>query len=693
MSTKRPPALSRLTPAAWQTALAVTAAWAAAAGLAVAATGPRDGLAFAAATALALGATLALTAWTEHRRWAAPARRLAEQVTSQSLDPGRDPRFDAPPGFRELSRALERLSDAHRQAARAVASGVLSRPFTPPGDSGTTGPNPAMTRSGLFDPPSDVFTTAEAVDPTQSSEFSTTDMINRLEPRGFRWIESSPAEQQFLGWDLGVLRGKSFLEIVHPDDAARVNESLRAALVKGDVHGLVCRIRTSRGKSKAVEMHVGARYGPDMTVSHLRCHVADVTAKLRAERALRQQARELTLLNDQLRLTNRALEELKERYLDLYQNAPVMYFSLDAKGVFLDCNDTMLRALGYRRGALLGRPYAKVLHESLRPLFARRFAEFLRTGSIEIQSRWVKADGGEIVVWVKGTAVRGTDGQVLHSRSVAQDMTARSRLEAELKEKNDRLARTIDELSRRNREMDEFTYVVSHDLQEPLRTLTAFSDFLLRDYGERLDPEGREFVRYIVAASRRMRALIHDLLTLSRAGKVTGEFGTVNLEELVAQTRADLAELIRSRRAEVCVVGPLPPVWGDRDRIGQLLTNLVTNGLKYNDKADPRVEIGALEGGRDRDFRVTLFVRDNGIGIEPQFHTKVFQLFRRLHTPEEVEGTGAGLAICSKIVQAHGGRIWLESEPNRGATFFVTLPKAPLPVSPEGAPVPSQRPD
>jgi PAS domain S-box-containing protein len=334
-----------------------------------------------------------------------------------------------------------------------------------------------------------------------------------------------------------------------------------------------------------------------MTVSHLRCHLSDVTAKLRSERELRQRTRELTVVNEQLRLTNRALQELKERYLDLYQNAPAMYFSLDQRGAFLDCNDTLLKALGYRREELVGRSYATVLSEPFRALFPERFAGFLRTGSIELQSRWVKADGGRIDVWVKGSAVRGPDGRVVHSRSIAQDVTARVRLEAELQEKNERLARTIDELSRRNREMDEFTYVVSHDLQEPLRTLTAFSDFLLRDYHDRLGDEGREFVRYIVDASRRMRSLIHDLLTLSRAGKVTGEFEPVNLEELVAVIRADLAELIRSRRAELRVNGPLPVVWGDRDRVGQLLTNLITNGLKYNDKADPHVEVGAPAGG------------------------------------------------------------------------------------------------
>src|SRR5262249_46376262 len=153
--------------------------------------------------------------------------------------------------------------------------------------------------------------------------------------------------------------------------------------------------------------------------------------------------------------------------------------------------------------------------------------------------------------------------------------------------KNERLARTNDELKRKIRELDEFSYVVSHDLQEPLRTLVAFSDFLLRDCGDRLDANGREYVQYLVDASRRMRALISDLLTLSRAGRVTGEFGRVDPEEVIAQVKADYAELIRTKGAEIRVAGPLPALWGDRDRIGQLFGNLVGNGLKYNRSAAP----------------------------------------------------------------------------------------------------------
>ena len=668
MTTEPSKTVLRLSPDEWIPLVLIGCAWAGVTAVALSLIGMDGGFLFGAAAAMSFGLTVAMT-FVSRWKYIRHLARLNDYLTALSVDPsGRFPLAESPE-FAELNPAMKRLFAGLNRRHR-VTSVLNERPLaTIEGASGTTTP---MTRSGLHECPSGVFEVA--LGGQASSEFRSSDMVNRLDPRLFRWLESSPAEQYFLGWDLKHLREKSFFEIVHPDDLKRAREQLTLALEKGEVHGLILRIRTASGKPKAIEMNVGARYGPDMAVSHLRCHVSDVTMKLRSERELKLRTRELTQVNDQLRLINRELEELKERYRDLYQNAPAMYFSLDNEGRIVDANDTLLQTLGYRREAVKGQPYELLLPERRREEFARRFEEFLQVGTVEVESEWLKANGDAIDVWVTASTVRDRDGRLLHSRSVAQDITARHRLEAELKEKHQRLTRTNDELSRKNREMDEFTYVVSHDLQEPLRTLIAFSDFLLRDYGDRLDAEGQEFVRHIVDASRRMRSLIQDLLTLSRAGKVTAEFSTVDLESVLAAVRSDLAELIRARGGTVRVVAPLPEVWGDRDRIGQLLSNLVANGLKYNEKTGPAVEIGAIANGSESGS-VTIYVKDDGIGIDPRFHAKIFQLFRRLHARDEYEGTGAGLAICSKIVQAHNGRIWVESQQGQGSTFFLSLPR------------------
>ena len=616
---------------------------------------------------------LGLAAWRrwERQRWVVPVGNLARNLDAFNAEP--DESWDLPgtPGLSDLIRPVKdlqgRFLSLRGQLDRA---GDLTLDGSDSGERSVLGPLDArMTRSGSYEPPTVESSTMA------SGEFSTLDMISRLDPKTLRWLDATQPVQDFLGWSPAELREKCFLDIVQADDRKLAKQQLRASLERGEGHGLVYRIKTARGETKAIELNVGVRYAADRRVLHLRCHLADVTAKLRDESELKRRTLELTGANDELRRTNRELGELKDRYSDLYENAPAMYFTVDRFGQFLECNDTLVRTLGHARRDLLGRSVTRLLPEGRLPTLADRLAQTDGVGPIEFESEWAKPDGQTIAVWVTGTAILGPDGKVRQYRCVAQDITAKRTLEAELQVKNGRLALANAELSRKNKELDEFTYVVSHDLQEPLRTLIAFSDFLMRDQGDRLDETGREYVRYLVEASRRLRSLIQDLLSLSRAGKVTADFASVNLDEVVDVIRADLAELIRTRDAEIRVEGPLPPVWGDRDRIGQLLANLVGNGLKYNRRPDPRVVIGAKgdEDGR----RVTLSVRDNGIGIEPQFHAKIFQLFRRLHAREEYEGTGAGLAICQKIVQAHGGRIWVESEPDKGSTFHVTLPGVP----------------
>ena len=291
-----------------------------------------------------------------------------------------------------------------------------------------------------------------------------------------------------------------------------------------------------------------------------------------------------------------------------------------------------------------------------------------------METRWVKSDGSVIDVWIGTTTIKDDKGNFVRSRSAALDLTERKRLGDALRDKAAELEQANLMLRRINQELEDFTYVVSHDLKEPLRTLQAFSTFLHQDYAPKLGEEGREYIDHLIEASRRLGALIDDLLTLSRAGRVIHAPRPFAWDETFGVVLADLQDLIQRKHAVVRVEGPLPKVAGDRERVVQLLTNLVANGLKYNKNEQPEVVFGAGELDSDANF-VTLFVRDNGIGIEPQYHEQIFRMFRRLHRREDVEGTGAGLAICKKVVEGHGGRLWVESEAGRGATFFFTLPR------------------
>jgi light-regulated signal transduction histidine kinase (bacteriophytochrome) len=285
------------------------------------------------------------------------------------------------------------------------------------------------------------------------------------------------------------------------------------------------------------------------------------------------------------------------------------------------------------------------------------------------------------------------------SRSTAQDVTERKRLFRELEQANEQLRRI-------NRELDQFTYHVSHDLKEPLRTLEAYSNFLAEDYGSQLGPEGKEYIQHLVNTSRRLGRLIDTLLTLSRAGRVIGTPRPFSLDEVAQTVREDFADLIQRKGAEVRIDGPLPVVLGDPARVIQLLSNLIGNGLKYNVSPHPEVVIGVVSGrvvgGEEAQAGdhspltthhsplTTFYVRDNGIGIDPRHHEQIFRLFRRLHRQEDYEGTGAGLTICKKIVEAHGGQIWVESELDQGAVFFFTLPVAAAPNPVRGPDLPSQ---
>ena len=220
-----------------------------------------------------------------------------------------------------------------------------------------------------------------------------------------------------------------------------------------------------------------------------------------------------------------------------------------------------------------------------------------------------------------------------------------------------------------NTELEQFTHVVSHDLKEPLRTLQAYSHLLAEEHAAQLGPDGFQYVSHLIRASRRLGLLIDELLHLSQVGRITRAPEPFNLIEIVATVRQDLVDLIHRKQATLRTEGALPDLSGDPTRITQLLSNLVANGLKYNQAAAPQILIGAQPCANDPS-RVTIFVRDNGIGIDPAFHEQIFGIFRRLHQTEQYEGTGAGLTIVKKIVEAHDGRIWVESQLGQGAPFF-----------------------
>lgn len=226
------------------------------------------------------------------------------------------------------------------------------------------------------------------------------------------------------------------------------------------------------------------------------------------------------------------------------------------------------------------------------------------------------------------------------------------------------------ELQRSNAELEQFAYVASHDLQEPLRKVASFCQLLEKRYKGQLDERGDQYIAFAVDGAKRMQQLINDLLTFSRVGRFTSELEPIETEQVLERALASLAVAIEESDAEIVVRRPLPRVRGEASLLAGVFQNLIGNALKFRGEGRPRIEVAAARDDDEWTFAVT----DNGIGIEPDYAERIFMIFQRLHPKDVYAGTGIGLAMCRKIVEYHGGRVWLDTESRQGTTFRFTLP-------------------
>ena len=239
---------------------------------------------------------------------------------------------------------------------------------------------------------------------------------------------------------------------------------------------------------------------------------------------------------------------------------------------------------------------------------------------------------------------------------------------AELEAANRQLQQLNQELIRSNHDLQQFAYIASHDLREPLRMVTSFTQLLAKRYSGQLDAEADKIIHFAVDGAERMEALIEGLLAYCRLGSQTETFKAIDCQAILDRALSNLQLAIEETKTQI-IINPLPTVIGDAAQLIQLFQNLIANGIKYRGEASPIIEIGVKAQAQEWLF----WVKDNGIGVDPKYSDRIFQIFQRLHTRHEYPGTGIGLAICHKIVEHHGGKIWVESKVEQGSTFYFTL--------------------
>ena len=488
-----------------------------------------------------------------------------------------------------------------------------------------------------------------------------------IDPNNGDIIDANPAATNFYGYNFDELVKMKISDINVSDEDLVVDEMQKA--VSKQKNHFIFKHRLSNGEIRDVDVYSGLinQKGREFLYSI----VHDITVQKKAEIALRESEQLFRLIFDQSPLGS-------------------IIVSLDYGP--LRVNDALSRMLGYSKEELLSMRFPEYTHpddldadlEQRKLLISRSIDNFV------LEKRYIHKNGE--IVWgnLYVSAVKNQKDKLISLLAMVEDITKRKDMEALVNKRTNNLERInkilnveigdnekaeiklhnlIEKLKNSNKELEQFAYVSSHDLREPLRMITSFLQLLQKRYSADLDEDANDFINYAVDGAKRMDMVINDLLEYSRIGSEKREFKYLQSEKILETVLINLKPLIDDTNT-IITHDPLPRIYANDQQMNQLFQNLIGNAIKYRSKITPKIHLSA-----DKHDKEYLFsIKDNGIGIDPKHLERIFAMFQRLHTHEEYDGTGIGLAISQKIVQQHSGKIWAKSEPGKGTTFYFTIP-------------------
>jgi len=452
-----------------------------------------------------------------------------------------------------------------------------------------------------------------------------------------------------------------------PEAVPVISEAVRRAIEYGESYDVELQLITAKHNRIWVRA-IGEAYRENGEIMRVGGMFQDITTRKMAEIETRKKSEQLQLLSTELEI--------------IIDSIPGLVFYKDKNNRFIRVNKYMSDAYHMSKKQLEG------VH--LNELHSREQAQAYYEDDLQvIRSRQSKPNIDEPwktetgIRWVSTSKIPYIDetGEVVCVIGVSMDVTERKLAEEELKNhrkhleemdkvRTEKLAVAIRDLERSNKELEQFAYVASHDLQEPLRMVSSYTQLLAQRYEGQLDDKAKKYIDYAVDGAVRMQRLINDLLTYSRVGTRGKPLEPIDSHSVLGEALLNLQSAVEESRAMV-TNDDLPTVRADASQLIQIFQNLIANAIKFRGASPPRIHVSARDQGREWLFSIS----DNGIGIDPQYKDKLFMIFQHLHTKQEYPGTGIGLALCKRIVERHGGKIWFESEPGNGSTFFFSIPK------------------